>query len=103
LSQAYVEPTDDTERTVTEIWSELFGVEKIGRNDNFFELGGHSLLGTQAVARIRQRFGIDLPLRTVFEAPTPAELSNLLRTIPWASGSMSSSPMLDTEREEIEL
>ena len=103
LSQAYVEPADDTERTVTEIWSELFGVEKIGRNDNFFELGGHSLLGTQAVARIRQRFGIDLPLRTVFEAPTPAELSNLLRTIPWASGSMSSSPMLDTEREEIEL
>lgn len=103
LSQAYVEPVDDTERTVSDIWSELFAIEKIGRHDNFFELGGHSLLGTQAVARIRLRFGIDLPLRTVFEAPTPAELANLLRAIPWASGNLNSSPMLDTEREEIEL
>ena len=103
LTQAYVEPGDDTERTITEIWSELFAIDRIGRHDNFFELGGHSLLGTQAVARIRQRFGIDLPLRTVFEAPTPAQLADLLRAIPWACGNINASPTLDTEREEIEL
>ena len=83
ISQPYAEPSDETERGVTEIWSELLGIEKVGKFDNFFELGGHSLLGTQMMIRIRQKFGLDLPLRTVFEAPTPAELANLLRAVPW--------------------
>jgi acyl carrier protein len=52
-------------------------------NDNFFFLGGHSLLGTQLIARVRDSFGVELPLRTVFDLPTVAEISaaieNLLR------------------------
>jgi hypothetical protein len=55
------------------------------------------------MARIRQRFGLDLPLRTIFEASTPAEMANFLRTIPWASGISKDAPTLDGEREEIEL
>ena len=44
-------------------------------NDNFFLLGGHSLLGTQLIVKIRSTFGVDLALRTLFDAPTIAELS----------------------------
>jgi hypothetical protein len=44
-------------------------------NDNFFFVGGHSLLGTQLIARARDSFGVELPLRTVFDSPTAAELS----------------------------
>jgi len=103
LNSEYTEAADETERALVTIWQELLGVDRIGTQDNFFQLGGHSLLGTQMMARIRERFGIDLPLRMVFEAPTPAQMATLVRTIPWASGAASSTPTLDQEREEIEL
>ncbi len=57
------------------IVSELLGLEQVGVNDNFFFLGGHSLLGTQLIARARDSFGIELPLRTVFDSPTASQLS----------------------------
>lgn len=103
LSAEYVAPSDETESDIVAIWQDLLGVDPIGMQDNFFELGGHSLLGTQMMARIRERFGIDLPLRSIFEASTPAAMGHLLRAIPWASGQGSSSNGVDMEREEIEL
>jgi amino acid adenylation domain-containing protein len=65
-------PRSDTERRLLDIWRELLGRDAIGVHDNFFESGGHSLIATQLVARIRSRLAADLPLRTVFEQPTPA-------------------------------
>jgi acyl carrier protein len=59
----------------------LLGLQSVGRDDNFFMLGGHSLLGTQLIARLRQAFGIDVPLRTLFAKPTVAELSEELESI----------------------
>ncbi|MEV5176576.1 SDR family NAD(P)-dependent oxidoreductase, partial [Streptomyces flaveolus] len=70
---------EPTEENLARLWSELLGVPRVGPHDNFFELGGHSLLGLQMVARIRDRFGVDLPLSTPFEALTVAELSPVLR------------------------
>jgi amino acid adenylation domain-containing protein len=53
----------------------LLGLDRVGLTDNFFMLGGHSLLGTQLIARIRQTFGVDLSLRTIFDYPTVAGLA----------------------------
>ena len=54
---------------------ELLHLDEIDVDDNFFMLGGHSLLGAQLIARLRQSFGVDIALRSLFEAPTVAALS----------------------------
>jgi amino acid adenylation domain-containing protein len=69
------EPRTPSEETIAEIWREVLRVTRVGVHDSFFELGGHSLLATQVVSRIRDITAVDLPLRTVFEAPTVATLA----------------------------
>ena len=69
------EPRNAIEERLAAILSTLLGLDKIGLEDNFFTLGGHSLLGTQLIGRIREAFGVELSLRSVFDAPTIAELS----------------------------
>ena len=85
----YVAPGDDVERKLAGIWSKLLGVEKPGAEDHFFELGGHSLLATQVASRLRATFGVELPLRAVFEAPTLSALAARIR-----AASASSAPPL---------
>jgi acyl carrier protein len=75
LGAAYVAPRTAVEELLAGIWAEVLGLERIGIHDSFFELGGHSLLATQVVARVRDAFRIDLPLRSLFEAPTVANLA----------------------------
>jgi acyl transferase domain-containing protein len=67
------------EAFVIEVWKELLAVDTVEPDADFFALGGHSLLGTLALARIRERFGVELPLRTVFESPTPAALAQSVK------------------------
>jgi acyl carrier protein len=64
------------EKRIAGILANLLGLEQVGANDNFFLLGGHSLLATQVITRLRGTFGVELSLRSLFEAPTVAELSN---------------------------
>jgi acyl carrier protein len=73
--QPWILPRTETETRVAEIVGDLLGVEGVGADDNFFMLGGHSLLGTQLIGRLRKDFGIQIPLRTLFAAPTVAELA----------------------------
>jgi acyl carrier protein len=68
-------PRDEVEEKLAEIWRELLELEQVGIEQNFFELGGHSLLVLQVTARIRRTFEVELPVRSVFEAPTIAELA----------------------------
>ncbi|HJX27517.1 MAG TPA: condensation domain-containing protein, partial [Thermoanaerobaculia bacterium] len=74
----YVAPRTETEAVLVEIWKELLGLERIGVEDRFFDLGGHSLLAAQVLARVQQRFGIELPLREVFRTPTVSALATLI-------------------------
>jgi amino acid adenylation domain-containing protein len=75
---SYVRPRGPVEETVARIWAEVLGVERVGTQDNFFDLGGHSLLAIQVLSRLRQAFSINLPLRTLFEEPTVANLARVI-------------------------
>jgi len=81
LASQYAAPRNEAEEKVVQIVAELLNLEKVGIHDNFFELGGHSLLATQFMSRLRESFGVELPLKILFEKPTPAELvSELTRS-----------------------
>jgi amino acid adenylation domain-containing protein len=69
-------PENEIQVQVASILSSLLGGRELGLNDNFFRLGGHSLLAAQVIARVQKTFGVDLALRTIFESPTVAALSN---------------------------
>ena len=69
---------NNTEQNLAQIWREVILIEKVERNDNFFDLGGHSLLATQVIARITAVFSVEIPLRTIFESPTIAELAQVI-------------------------
>ncbi len=75
LTNIYAAPSSRVEQTIADLWQELLGIEAIGTYDNFFELGGHSLLATQIIARLRETFRFNLPLRALFETPTIRELA----------------------------
>jgi acyl carrier protein len=70
LDEPYSSPRTPVEELLAQIWSDVLKLDKVGIHDHFFELGGHSLLATQLISRIRGTFKIDLPLRSLFEAPT---------------------------------
>ncbi|HEX5708019.1 MAG TPA: amino acid adenylation domain-containing protein, partial [Pyrinomonadaceae bacterium] len=75
LEETFAAPRNQVEAMVTDIFAAVLGLERIGINDNFFDAGGHSLLATQVVSRLNEAFGVELPLRSMFEAPTASALA----------------------------
>ncbi|KAG0195360.1 hypothetical protein BGX28_001591, partial [Mortierella sp. GBA30] len=71
----YEAPQGEIENVLSSIWRQLLNVERVGRNDSFFALGGHSLMAVSMIGRVRTMLGFDISLRTLFEAPTIAELA----------------------------
>ncbi len=70
-----MKPANETQARLAAIWADVLRVQQVGAEDNFFQLGGHSLLALQVMARVRESFKADLPLKTLFDCPTVAGLA----------------------------
>lgn len=75
VETAFAPPASQTEKTLARIWSEVLGVDRIGIHDSFLDLGGHSLRAIQVISRIRDQLKVELPIRSLFLAPTVAGLA----------------------------
>lgn len=100
LNDAFVAPRTATEQGLAAIWVEIMHLERVGLHDSFFELGGHSLLATQVVSRIRDRFGVDMPLRTLFESPRISDLAVWLDGRLSARRSEAGGRLASSDRQE---
>ncbi|MEV0781239.1 phosphopantetheine-binding protein, partial [Streptomyces sp. NPDC050428] len=98
----FVPPVTLVEHRVAAVFSEVLGVEPVGLADDFFALGGHSLLATQAVARLREHFAIELPLRTLFESPTVGDLAAVVAKAEAEQATDSSVAELEQLLAEVE-
>jgi amino acid adenylation domain-containing protein/thioester reductase-like protein len=103
LASAYLAPRTPAEVKLAGIWAEVLRVEKVGLRDSFFELGGHSLLATQMLTRVRAEFGVELPLRRLFEAPTLDALAAAIeeQQAPAAAPGLSAAPLRPVPRDEL--
>jgi acyl carrier protein len=85
LKTEFVPPRTSLEKELAAIWSEALSVERVGVNDSFFDLGGYSIKAIQVVARVRERFGVELPLGSVIESRTVARFAERLEDALWLS------------------
>ena len=80
-AENYAMPRNPLEEVLVKLWAEVLRLERVGIHDNFFEVGGHSLMATRLISAIQTTFQVELPLRSLFEAPTVASQAELLAKI----------------------
>ena len=93
LDSDFVEPRDEIESALANMWRELLGVDQVGVKDDFFELGGHSLIAVRMFARIRKDFRADFPIATLFDAPTIEQVAELVKS---AGGDVAAVESVET-------
>ncbi len=96
----FIAPRSPLEETLAGIWREVLGVNAVGAHDDFFALGGHSLNVTQVLSRVRKVLGVQLPLRTAFEAPSLAELAEAITAHRAGDAPEPLTPLLRIERTD---
>ncbi|HEX3552246.1 MAG TPA: amino acid adenylation domain-containing protein, partial [Thermoanaerobaculia bacterium] len=92
-------PSTPVEQILAGIWAEVLHLGEVGADADFFALGGHSLLATQVQSRIREAFGVDLPLRSVFERPTVAALAVEIESLQAQERGFQAPPLRPLPRE----
>src|SRR5581483_5445167 len=96
--EGHVAPRTAVEEILAGLYEEVLRVGRGGMRDNFFELGGHSLLGTRLVSRVRERLGVELALRSLFEGPSVGELAGKVEELRAAGQGLKAPPLVRVER-----
>jgi len=78
LMESFVAPRTPTEEELAKIWAQILFLDQVGIHDNFFNLGGHSLLATQVISRVINTFKVELPIKTLFDSPTVADMAMII-------------------------
>ena len=100
----YVAPRSASEALVVAAFNDILERTDVGVHDDFFDLGGHSLLAAHLIANLRATAKVDLPLRNLFEQPTPEGLAGAIDALAWAAGNdRPAEREYSDDREEIEL
>jgi amino acid adenylation domain-containing protein len=94
VAQDFVPPRTPTEVALADVWAGLLNAGRVGAHDDFFALGGHSLLATKLVARVRDAFRVELPLRALFESPTLSALAAALDRLLRAGAGAAAPPIV---------
>ncbi|HEX6862360.1 MAG TPA: condensation domain-containing protein, partial [Thermoanaerobaculia bacterium] len=92
-------PRTPVEEVLAGLWAELLGLERVGRGGHFFDLGGHSLLATRVMSRLRSTFGVEMPLRDLFEAPRLADLAARIEAARRAGAVPPAPPLVPVPRQ----
>ena len=101
IEQGGQTPQTSTAELIAGIWSELLGLEHVFSDDNFFEIGGHSLLATRVIARLREIFNLEVPVRSLFEMPTVSELAAHIDAQLRMCGELAQPPITRASRERV--
>ena len=83
LETPYVPPRNEVERIIIDKWEEVLGFDQIGIHDDFFQLGGHSLIAAAVATELSKKLNVQIPLRTLFETTTAAEIAELIQAYQW--------------------
>ena len=89
LPNGYVTPRNAFEQELVQIWQVVLDIRPIGIHDNFFDLGGHSMLAARLFVEIEKTIGRNLPLPTIYQAPTIEQLAGILRQEEWSESQIS--------------
>ena len=96
----YAAPNNPTEEIMESIWMDILQIDRLDINDNFFEVGGHSLSAMQLITRVRQVFQVEIPIRSLFDAPTLAQLSQKVEEARGAINTLQTMPIERASRDE---
>jgi phthiocerol/phenolphthiocerol synthesis type-I polyketide synthase E len=99
LSTPYAAPRSEVEKQLVGLWAEILGTSLIGVDDDFFALGGNSLVAVQLMARVRSRLGARLPMRSLFEAPTVAQMAQLVEAARRGAADVEEPEIVPVQRD----
>ncbi len=97
----YTAPRTPEEELLAAIWADVLNLEKVGVESSFFDLGGHSLLATQLISRVRDAFDVDIELRSLFEAPTIAQLAHEIDRVKKDGSGIIAPPIVPVDRNQL--